>query len=183
LPLALDGLDEVVVPKLQRQMLDRIKDFLSDAERLGAKLFVVATSRPNGYDNQFEPERFWHLELELLSWEKVCTYAKKWVETKELSEDERCKILPTLEECKNDPSIAGLLATPLQVTIILIIIKSGRRPPSQREDLFMNTGSRYFVEKKAKIEVKKLLKIKNLTCSIYTPTLATCYTVVQLNKI
>ncbi len=158
--LLLDGLDEVVVPKLQRQMLDRIKDFLSDAERLGAKLFVVATSRPNGYDNQFETEQFWHLELELLSWKKVCTYAEKWIEAKELSEDESCKILPTLKECKDDPSIAGLLATPLQVTIILIIIKSGRRPPSQREDLFNEYWLTIFRREEGKDRGKEIIKNK-----------------------
>jgi hypothetical protein len=134
--LILDGLDEVVAPPLQKRMINRIEDFLGAAEHLDANLMVVATSRPNGYDNQFDPERFLNLELELLSPEKVTEYAGKWVEAKELGEDERCKILPTLKDCQKDSSIAELLVTPLQVSIILIIIKSGRRPPAERENLF-----------------------------------------------
>ena len=134
--LILDGLDEVVAPPLQKRMINRIEDFLGAAEHLDANLMVVATSRPNGYDNQFDPERFLNLELELLSPEKVTEYAEKWVDAKELGEDERCKILPTLKDCQKDSSIAELLVTPLQVSIILIIIKSGRRPPAERENLF-----------------------------------------------
>lgn len=134
--LILDGLDEVVAPKLQRRMINRIEDFLGAAEQLGANLMVVASSRPNGYDDQFDPERFLNLELELLSPDKVTEYAEKWVEAKELGQEDRCKILPTLKDCQKDSSIAELLVTPLQVSIILIIIKSGRRPPSERENLF-----------------------------------------------
>ncbi|NEQ70332.1 MAG: NACHT domain-containing protein [Symploca sp. SIO2D2] len=158
--LILDGLDEVVVPKLQKQMLKCVHDFLADAENLGAKVMVVATSRPNGYDNQFDPEKFWHLELKPLSQQKVTEYAQRWIKAKKLNEDERNKIIPILEDCQNDASISGLLATPLQVTIILIIIRSGRRPPSQREDLFNEYWLTIFRREEGKDGGKDIIKNK-----------------------
>jgi hypothetical protein len=138
--LILDGLDEVVVPELQESMLARIQDFLDRAEQLSANLMVVATSRPKEYkeryEKYFDPEQFWHLELRRLSPEKVIEYSRKWVPEKNLREEEQHRILRTLEECQQDRSISALLTTPLQVTIILLIIKDGGSPPSQREALF-----------------------------------------------
>lgn len=148
--LILDGLDEVVAPKLQEQMLARIQDFIERAEVLNADLMVVATSRPNEYKNQFDPENFLHLELPALSTNKVSEYAKKWVLAKNLRDEEQDRILCTLEECQQDESIAALLKTPLNVTISLLIIKDGGRPPSQREALFNEYWITIFRREKSK---------------------------------
>lgn len=159
--LLLDGLDEVVEPKLKKQMLNRIQDFLADRESSTENnILVVATSRPNGYDNQFDPEQFVHLELEFLSEEKVTEYAQKWVEAKRLTEEESSKTLNTLRDCQQDKHIQGLLTTPLQVTIILIIIKSGRKPPSQREDLFNEYWLTIFRREESKDRGKAIVKSK-----------------------
>jgi hypothetical protein len=134
--LILDGLDEVVDSKLQEQMLERIYSFLEWAEHLQVNLKVVATSRPNIYKGQFEPKDFYHFELLPLSSNKVQEYAKKWVKTRDLREEEQNRIYSTLRECQRDERISSLLQTPLQVTIILLIIKNGGRPPGEREALF-----------------------------------------------
>lgn len=138
--LILDGLDEVVGIELQEKMLARINDFMERAEQLDADLMVVATSRPKEYEkkykNNFLPAYFWHLELLKLSKEKVNDYAKKWIPEKILRKEETNRIAEHLEECQQNDNISPLLTTPLQVTIILLIIKDGGRPPSQREALF-----------------------------------------------
>ncbi|MBD2002718.1 NACHT domain-containing protein [Trichocoleus sp. FACHB-40] len=138
--LILDGLDEVVGIELQEKMLARINDFMERAEQLDADLMVVATSRPKEYErkykNNFIPAYFWHLELLKLSKEKVNDYAKKWIPEKILRKEETNRIAEHLEECQQNDNISTLLTTPLQVTIILLIIKDGGRPPSQREALF-----------------------------------------------
>ncbi|MDJ0774697.1 MAG: NACHT domain-containing protein, partial [Mastigocoleus sp. MO_167.B18] len=159
--LLLDGLDEVVEPKLKKQMLKKIQDFLAERESsTKSNVTVVATSRPNGFDNQFDPEQFIHLELEFLSEEKVTEYAQKWVEAKRLTDEESSKTLNTLKDCQRDKHIQGLLTTPLQVTIILIIIKSGRRPPSQREDLFNEYWLTIFRREESKDSGKAIVKSK-----------------------
>jgi adenylate kinase family enzyme len=134
--LILDGLDEVVDSELQERMLAHIYDFLDWAENLNVNLKVVATSRPNRYKDQFDPKRFVHFELYPLSSTKVKKYANQWLSTRNLAIEEQNRIRLTLAECQKDEGIAALLKTPLQVTIILLIIKNGGRPPSEREALF-----------------------------------------------
>jgi predicted NACHT family NTPase len=148
--LILDGLDEVISPQLRRQMLARIREFLRRTEQLGADLTVMATSRPTGYQGQFNPEEFWHLELLPLSPNKVSAFSKKWVATKKLREEEQDRILSTIEECQEDENLSALLKTPLQVTIILLVVKDGGRPPTQREALFDEYWSTIFRRERSK---------------------------------
>ncbi|MGK7941366.1 MAG: NACHT domain-containing NTPase, partial [Crocosphaera sp.] len=158
--LLLDGLDEVVEPKLQKQMLNKIEDFLHDRQSSTENnILVVATSRPNSYDNQFDPEQFIYLELDLLNEEKVTEYAQKWVTAKKLTEDDSSTTLNILKNCQKDTHIKGLLTTPLQVTIILIIIKNSKRqPPSQREELFNEYWLTIFRREASKDGAKEIVK-------------------------
>jgi nucleoside-triphosphatase THEP1 len=152
--LILDGLDEVGFPELQEKMLARIKNFLSTAEMLNADLMVVATSRPKEFDkhykNYFNTERFLHLELIDMSAQKVNEYAKKWVLAKKLKQEDKERIISTLEECQQDGNTSALLTSPLYVTIILLIIKGRGRPPSQKEELFRKYWDVIFAREKSK---------------------------------
>lgn len=148
--LILDGLDEVVDPSLQERMLERIYSFLDWTENLNVNLKVVATSRPNIYKDQFNPKRFSHLELLPLSSNRVKKYARKWVDTRDMRKEEQDRILRTLTECQQDERISTLLKTPLQVTIILLIIKNGGRPPGEREALFNEYWSTILKREKSK---------------------------------
>jgi hypothetical protein len=143
-------LDEVIEPDLRDQLLTQVEAFLGRAEQLGANLQVFATSRPTGYSEQFDPEQFWHLELQPMSKEKVRDYAQRWVRTKVLVEEEQRRVLDTLEECLQEDHTRSLLTTPLQVTIVLLIIKDGGRPPAQREALFHEYWGTIFRREKAK---------------------------------
>jgi Cap4 dsDNA endonuclease len=134
--LIFDGLDEVNEPTLCQRMLLRIEQFLEQVEQFRADMQVIATSRPTGYSDQFSPRQFWHLELLPMSVKKVEEYAKYWIAVKESNDAEQQRIKKTLEECLKAEHTHLLLTTPLQVTIILLIIKDGGRPPSEREALF-----------------------------------------------
>ncbi|MBW4600394.1 MAG: NACHT domain-containing protein [Calothrix sp. FI2-JRJ7] len=152
--LILDGLDEVVVPELQNKMLGRIQNFLSFADTLNADLMIVATSRPKEFDNKytnfFNSKRFLHLDLVQLSSKKVKEYAEKWIIAKRFKDEEKQRIISTLEECQHDNNTCALLTSPLYVTIILLIIKKRGRPPSQREDLFYKYWEVIFAREKSK---------------------------------
>jgi predicted NACHT family NTPase len=145
-----DGLDEVIEPDLRNRLLARVEEFLRRAEQLEANLQVLATSRPTGYSDQFDPEKFWHLELQPMSPEKVRDYAQKWVHAKVPDEEEQRRVLDTLRECQQEEHTQLLLTTPLQVTIVLLIIKDGGRPPAQREALFHEYWGTIFRREKAK---------------------------------
>ena len=54
--MILDGLDVVPSQKDRRRVYEKIEEFLSDAEDLGADVSVVVTTRPTGYDERFPPE-------------------------------------------------------------------------------------------------------------------------------
>ncbi len=134
--LIFDGLDEVTEQALCTRMLTCIERFLARVEQLGTDMQVIATSRPTSYRDQFTPKLFWHLELQPMSVERVREYATRWTHLKEPIEEEQRRIKETMEECLKESHTRPLLTTPLQVTIILLIIKDGGRPPSQREELF-----------------------------------------------
>ncbi|HYO05389.1 MAG TPA: hypothetical protein VER14_00215, partial [Phototrophicaceae bacterium] len=159
--LILDGLDEVVDPNLQERMLQRIYSFLDWVEHLNVNLKVVTTSRPNIYEDQFDPKSFLHLELLPLSSEQVEKYANKWVARRDLRKEEQDRILRTLEECQQDERISTLLKTPLQVTIILLIIKNGGRPPGEREALFDEYWNT--ILKREKSKDKDIIKVDDTT--------------------
>jgi hypothetical protein len=148
--LILDGLDEVVSPEIRSRVLARIQSFLNRMNTLKVDLVAIATSRPTGYKDNFDPEHFWHLDLLPLSQMRVNEFATKWVQAKQRRDEEASRIIRTLNECQHDPSLSKLLTTPLQVTIILLIIKDGGRPPSQREALFNEYWSTIFRREKSK---------------------------------
>lgn len=135
--LILDGLDEVTDQFLQTRMIERIFEFLDRCEEVfQSNIQVLATSRPIGYTNQFDPSRFHHLVLANLTRQKVNEYVKKWTDANML-EDERRKFLEsTLADAIEDKQLALLMNTPLQITILILIVLSGGAPPRQREALF-----------------------------------------------
>ncbi|WP_445249896.1 NACHT domain-containing protein [Microcoleus sp. OTE_8_concoct_300] len=159
--LILDGLDEVVDPHLQERMLSSIYSFLDWTEHSDINLKVLATSRPNIYEDQFDPKSFLHLELLPLSSKQVKKYANKWVARRDLRKEEQDRILRTLEECQQDGRISTLLKTPLQVTIILLIIKNGGRPPGEREALFDEYWNT--ILKREKSKDKDIIKVDDTT--------------------
>jgi hypothetical protein len=78
---------------------------------LKGNLRVIATTRPYGYSQEFDPVHYLHLNLQKLSSEKADFYAGRWIEVRE----------PTPREA---------------VTILLVIIRARGTPPKQREELF-----------------------------------------------
>ena len=159
--LILDGLDEVGDPHLQERMLSSIYSFLDWTEHSNINLKVLATSRPNLYEDQFDPKSFLHLELLPLSSKQVKKYANKWVARRDLPKEEQDRILRTLEECQQDERISTLLKTPLQVTIILLIIKNGGRPPGETEALFDEYWNT--ILKREKSKDKDIIKVDDTT--------------------
>ncbi|GCE20928.1 dsDNA nuclease domain-containing protein [Dictyobacter kobayashii] len=145
-----DGLDEVTEVKLRQRVLDLIEDFLDRISLLHMDVQLMATSRPTGYSDQFNPAIFWHLELQPMATTTVQEYTSRWAEAKVPSEEERRRVKDTLEECLQEEHTRLLLTTPLQVTIVLLIIKDGGRPPSQREGLFQHYWTTILRREKSK---------------------------------
>lgn len=135
--LVLDGLDEVTDVSVRKRLVTRLSEFIEKArDSLHADVQVVATTRPTGYNDQFDPKTFIHFRLHKLRAEQVRDYVQKWASARDLDEAKEQRLNQTIEECLKDPQISLLMTTPLQVTILILIINSGGTPPRQREALF-----------------------------------------------
>lgn len=135
--LILDGLDEVTDSSLRKTLLERIREFADRCEKvLQADLQVLATTRPTGYAEQFNPNNYLHLRLLKLAPSQVTSYVARWCIAKNFDESKSKRINVSIEECLSDRQISLLATTPLQVTILALIISSGGTPPRQREALF-----------------------------------------------
>ncbi|HDL60333.1 MAG TPA: hypothetical protein ENH14_02635 [candidate division WOR-3 bacterium] len=135
--LILDGLDEVPEKKLRRRVLDNITSFVHQVKDiLKGNLRVIATTRPYGYSQEFDPAHYLHLTLQKLSSEKASLYARRWTDAREPNPREANRIQKTFNMCLKDRVVNVLTQTPLQVTILLVIIRARGTPPKQREELF-----------------------------------------------
>lgn len=135
--LILDGLDEVTDRKLRTRMLELLLEFIARSEDvLKADLQIVATSRPTGYSDQFDPSHFLHLTLLPMESNRVLEYTERWIKTKGLESAKGSSLRSSINDCLEDPHFSPLMNTPLQVTIFILIILSGGTPPRQREELF-----------------------------------------------
>lgn len=134
--LILDGLDEVTDPDLRKILLSRVAEFVDRCEMIEADLQILASTRPTGYAKEFDPTVFLHMRLAKLEPDQVKAYVARWAKAKSLDEAKKSRVRQTMDECLQDAQIRLLTNTPLQVTILLLIISSGGTPPRQREALF-----------------------------------------------
>jgi hypothetical protein len=133
----LDGLDEVPEKNLRRKVLDNITSCVRQIRNvLKGNLKVIATTRPHGYSKEFDSSQYIHLELQTLEKSQAVKYTKRWLEVREFNPNESKRIENSFVHCLEDNIIQVLTQTPLQVTIILVIIRARGMPPKQREELF-----------------------------------------------
>lgn len=132
-----DGLDEVSDAKLQEQLLARLTDFMRKCEEiLKVDMQVIATTRPTGYTDQFDPSQFLHLRLVKLTPNQVRDYVARLSKARDLDPSKERRLRAGINECLADDQVKLLMTTPLQVTILVLIISNGGTPPRQREALF-----------------------------------------------
>ena len=133
-----DGLDEVPFSANRSEVVDEIKNFVQ--EELPSALcdaVVVATSRPQGYNNEFNPtQRYRHFELQDMPPELCEKYFTRLLEQAEENPDNREKYASTLSNSLKDTLISKLMRTPLHTAIIVMIVMGGGTPPTRRYELF-----------------------------------------------
>ncbi|MFK9090110.1 NACHT domain-containing protein [Bacillus salipaludis] len=135
--LIVDGLDEVPEKNLRQKIIDQINVFINQIETVYKSDYrIIASTRPQGYTQDFSPTEYLHLSLQNLSEDQAIDYATRWIEQKEKHPKEKQRILNTLKICLEDEIVKELTNTPLQITILLVIIRAGATPPKQREELY-----------------------------------------------
>ncbi|WGO91822.1 hypothetical protein QCD61_19190 [Pseudomonas viciae] len=135
--IALDGLDEVPASSNRAEVLNSIQDFIIDAHGCNADLLLITTSRPQGYNNDFSEKYYQHLNLSPLDEDEALHYAKRLIDRRWGGDEDKTAILSDrMRRATKEKSTARLMQSPLQVTIMALLVETLGEPPKERWRLF-----------------------------------------------
>jgi len=135
--VVLDGLDEVASALARDTLMDRISDFLIEAGQEAADLLLFITTRPQGYAGEFTSDLYEHLTLDSLTPLQAAAYAKHLATVRHADDPDMCKkLVQRTEIASKEESTARLMRSPLQVTIISLLLEARERAPQARYALF-----------------------------------------------
>ena len=132
-----DGLDEVPSSSNRDQVLAAIRDFWIDTASVNADILALATSRPQGYNDDFRPSYYQHQRLAPLSKALCSRFARRLAAVRFGPRTDRTdKVLSRLDRALESASTARLMRSPLQVTIMTALVDKLGQPPQARWNLF-----------------------------------------------
>ncbi|MBD8601048.1 hypothetical protein IFT80_00175 [Pseudomonas sp. CFBP 8771] len=132
-----DGLDEVPPSGERKEIIAAINDFVGELVALDSDYFVMVTSRPQGYNSDLDGVHWTHWNLDDLSSDKAIAYARLLAKSCYRDDpDRQKKITAHLEVSIENPITRRLMLSPLQVTILHMIVDTGGGVPSSRWNIF-----------------------------------------------
>lgn len=133
----IDGLDEVPLSSNREEVLACIARFFIDVASLEGDVVAVATTRPQGYNNDFDPNEYTHVTLADLGIETARAFAKSFIELRNGAGSDRSgTVLRKFSQASSEEATSRLLTSPLQVTIFVILIERQGKAPNDRWRLF-----------------------------------------------
>lgn len=133
----LDGLDEVPSLQSRRDLYEQIEVFLANAEELDADLLMVVTTRPTGYEERLPEPGFEHLALQPLPAAESASFAARLTAKRFKNDPEmKSEVATRMAAAADDPTTARLMETPLQVTVMSMIVEKFPTLPPDRFTLF-----------------------------------------------
>lgn len=135
--VVLDGLDEVPPSGERPAVIEAVNNFASEVHSTKADALIIVTSRPQGYNKDLD-ERYWsHWNLTDLPKEVATAYADALsLAQHPMDSDRRAKIAVGLDKAMQQQVTARLMVSPLQVTIMHLIVDGGGSAPVGRWALF-----------------------------------------------
>lgn len=135
--LIVDGLDEVPNSGNRHDVMRALADFHLEVDEARADVVVVATTRPQGYSDEFDPGYYLHQRLAELKPDEALAYAKGLIDVRHgEGSDSARRTLKSLERASKDVSTERLFSSPLQVSILSILIETLGDVPRTRWRLF-----------------------------------------------
>jgi hypothetical protein len=135
--LVLDGLDEVTEPTVRKRLIQRVTEFVNDAEAENCDVFVVLTTRPIGYTENVAPTQFERIDLDYLEPAEAVRYGTLATGVRLRGDVDRIeKVVKQLKQAAEDEALRNLLRTPLQVLILTIIVDGAGQVAPDRYSLF-----------------------------------------------
>lgn len=133
----LDGLDEVPASSNRTQVIDMIREFLVDVASIEADVSLVVTTRPQGYSGEFDGTDFRQLTLAPLAVGKALAYAQKLLAIRVGVDSDRYRqSVARVQRATTDQSTLRLMSSPLQVTILTLLVERQGQAPRDRWRLF-----------------------------------------------
>ncbi|MGZ8159689.1 MAG: NACHT domain-containing protein [Methylobacter sp.] len=135
--LVLDGLDEVPASSNRSEVLAAIQNFLVDAHGCNADLLLVATTRPQGYNDDFSSRYYRHRYLLPLGVPQALLYASRLIDQRWGGDADHVQtLMERMQRAGTEDATARLMRSPLQVTIMALLVESVGQPPKERWRLF-----------------------------------------------
>lgn len=134
--LVLDGMDEVASADNRSEVSTRISDFLNEMAALKADVFTICTSRPIGFERDPDID-YQELHLTPLAPKDALHYASRLLGNRFADDPDRQEqTLDRLDAASRRPETARLMTSPLQVTILSLLLEQRRQAPASRYSLF-----------------------------------------------
>ncbi|MGN7703216.1 NACHT domain-containing protein [Cellulosimicrobium sp. 22601] len=135
--LLIDGLDEVPDSSNRDEVLRVISDFFVEVATASADVVTVCTTRPQGYSNEFDPAEYKHLVLTKLPPKTAQAFADSFISLRNGANSDRANELKAkMGAALATDATARLMGSPLQVTIMVMLIERLGQAPSDRWRLF-----------------------------------------------
>ncbi|MGZ8172453.1 MULTISPECIES: NACHT domain-containing protein [Methylobacter] len=123
--LVLDGLDEVPASSNRSEVLAAIQNFLVDAHGCNADLLLVATTRPQGYNDDFSSRYYRHRHLLPLDVPQALHYAGRLIDQRWGGDADKVQtLMERMQRAGAEDATARLMRSPLQVTIMALLVES-----------------------------------------------------------
>ena len=135
--LILDGYDEVASSSARGWLQRELSNLWVRADSVNSDLMTVITTRPQGYEDDFVPADAEHMVLAPLDTTEALNYAQRFAD-KHFGDDvtERDRVMLRVKAASVDSHTKRLMVTPLQITIITLLLEGRERAPHSRYRLF-----------------------------------------------
>jgi hypothetical protein len=165
--IVLDGLDEVADIKQRNEVVSSVTRSVNRLRENCPRMRVVITSRPAVFANSpgFDRRHFPHLQLGSVKRSQIHAYAGKWMEVRNISKKERISFEFILNEKLSEPHIADLARNPMQLAILLNLIRIlGSALPDKRTSMYDEYIGLFFARESEKnpVVAKHMVLLKDI---------------------
>ena len=152
--LMLDGLDEVTEPTIRKRLIQRVTEFVTNADGDDCDVLVVLTTRPMGYAENIAPTQFQRIDLDYLEPNEAVRYGTLATRVRLRNDVDRIeRVVRQLHKAAEDDALRYLLRTPLQVLILTIIVGAAGQLAPDRFSLFWGYYEAVFRRERDKQQV------------------------------
>ena len=135
--LVLDGIDEIPNPDMRERVTSAVNAFISDVNLRDDDVYIVATTRPQGYHGEFTDFDLEGLEILPLSPGAAIAYGTLLLEARHRDDPSQERaVRARLKAAALNPITQRLMTSPLQVTIMSTLLERLTRVPETRHALF-----------------------------------------------